>query len=58
MDLAKRLHLHAQRLILPHPMKRGQTLDITAPLAPDLVKSWKSLGFNHKYKQDPFADLD
>lgn len=58
MDLAKRLHLHAQRLVLPHPMKRGQTLDITAPLAPDLVKSWKSLGFNHKYKQDPFAELD
>ncbi|PCJ99385.1 MAG: pseudouridine synthase [Zetaproteobacteria bacterium] len=58
MDLAKRLHLHAYRLILPHPIKRGKTLDITAPLAPDLVKSWKNFGFNHKYKQDPFADLD
>ncbi len=58
MDLAKRLHLHAQRLVLPHPINRGQTLDIVAPLAADLVKSWKSLGFDHKYKQDPFAELD
>ncbi|MGH1375384.1 MAG: RluA family pseudouridine synthase [Alphaproteobacteria bacterium] len=58
MGLAKRLHLHARRVILPHPMKRGQTLDITAPLAADLVKSWKSFGFNHKNKEDPFAELD
>ncbi len=58
MNLAKRLHLHAHRLILPHPIKKGRTLDIVAPLAPELVKSWKSLGFNHKYKDDPFADLD
>ncbi len=58
MDLSKRLHLHAQRLILPHPMIRGRILDIIAPLPPELVKSWKSLGFNHKYKQDPFDKLD
>ena len=58
MDLAKRLHLHAHRLILPHPVKRGKVLDIKAPLSPDLVKSWKNLGFNHKYKQDPFEELD
>ena len=58
MDLAKRMHLHAHRLILPHPMKHGQVLDIIAPLSADLVKSWKSLGFDHKYKQDPFEDLD
>lgn len=56
MDLAKRMHLHAQRLILPHPMNQGQTLDIVAPLPEDLVRSWKNLGFNPKYKQDPFAD--
>ena len=58
MDLAKRLHLHAQRIILPHPMKRGKILDVVAPLAPDLVKSWKNLGFNHKHKADPFEDID
>lgn len=58
MNLAKRLHLHARRLILDHPLKKGQVLDITAPLAPDLVKSWKNLGFNHKDKSDPFERID
>jgi len=58
MDLPKRLHLHARRLILPHPMIKGRILDITAPLPPELVKSWKNLGFDHKYKQDPFEELD
>lgn len=58
MRLAKRLHLHARRIILPHPLERGKTLDITAPLCPELVKSWKSLGFNHKDKSDPFEAID
>ncbi len=58
MDIAKRLHLHAHRMILPHPIKRGKIIDVAAPISPELVKSWKSLGFNHKYKEDPFAMLD
>lgn len=58
MGLAKRLHLHARRLILPHPINKTKTLDITAPISPELVKSWKALGFNHKDKQDPFEMLD
>ncbi len=58
MRIADRLHLHARRVILPHPMQRGKTLDITAPLCPELVKSWKSFGFNHKNKQDPFEMLE
>ncbi len=58
MNLAKRLHLHSRRIILQHPIKAGKNLDITAPLAPDLVKTWKNLGFNHKTKQDPFELLD
>ncbi len=58
MDLAKRLHLHAHRVILPHPIQNGKILDIRAPLAPELIKSWKSLGFNHKLKTDPFEDIE
>ncbi len=58
MGLAKRLHLHSRRIILPHPMKHGQIIDITAPLDADLIHSWKSLGFNYKYKQDPFENID
>lgn len=57
MDIANRLHLHAHRIILPHPAHPSRTLDIKAPLPHDLIKSWKSLGFNHKYKDDPFEAL-
>lgn len=53
MDLAGRLHLHARRIILPHPGRKG-TLDITAPLPPELSKSWKKLGFETNNKTDPF----
>lgn len=53
LDMADRLHLHARRIILPHPGRPG-TLDITAPLPPELIKSWKALGFSTNLKQDPF----
>lgn len=56
LDIARRLHLHARRIVMKHPARKGR-LDITAPLPPELVKSWKALGFNPKYKGDPFADL-
>ncbi len=58
IDHAKRLHLHARRIILQHPMQKSKMIDITAPLAPDLVKSWKAFGFNHKDKSDPFENLE
>lgn len=57
LDLARRLHLHARRIVLPHPVKKGR-LDITAPLPPELVKSWKALGFNPNEKNDPFEHMD
>ncbi len=53
MKLSDRLHLHARRVILPHPGRKG-TLDITAPLPNDLAKSWKALGFSSNLKEDPF----
>ena len=53
LDLAPRLHLHARRIILPHPTQK-RMLDITAPLPPELKKSWKALGFSPNLKQDPF----
>ena len=54
---ARRLHLHAQRIICRHPTKKGM-IDIQAPLPPELRNSWKTLGFDPSYKKDPFADLD
>lgn len=55
LALSDRLHLHARRIICPHPTKKGW-LDITAPLPDDLQKSWKTLGFSAKINKDPFED--
>lgn len=41
--IQKRLHLHAQRIVIPHP--GGGMLDVTAPLPPHMVQSWNLLGF-------------
>ncbi len=38
------LHLHARRLILPHP-RRGQ-IDVTAPLPPPLAATCDWLGLD------------
>ncbi|MCW5715102.1 MAG: RluA family pseudouridine synthase [Bauldia sp.] len=42
--LQNRLHLHARRLVLPHP--DGGTIDVTAPLPPHMQQSWNLLGFD------------
>ena len=43
LETAKQLHLHARRLLLPHP-RHGQ-IDATAPLPPHLAETCHSLGF-------------
>ncbi|OJU34025.1 MAG: RNA pseudouridine synthase [Rhizobiales bacterium 68-8] len=42
--LQSRLHLHARRIVIPHP-DRG-AVDVTAPLPPHMQQSWKLLGFD------------
>ncbi|MCB9988381.1 MAG: RluA family pseudouridine synthase [Rhodospirillales bacterium] len=54
LDLAKRMHLHALRIIVPHPVQNKKILDLKAPLPDDLRKSWKALGFSPNLKIDPF----
>jgi len=54
MALGSRLHLHARRLVLPHPKEKGKMIDIKAPLPPDLKKSWAALGFDENH---PDIDL-
>lgn len=44
-DLPDILHLHAWRLVIPHPKQAGM-LDIMAPVSPDFEKSCKILGFD------------
>jgi len=51
---AKRLHLHARSLSIPHPL--GGTLEVTAPLPRHLRQSWEFFGFPGDV-EDPFADL-
>lgn len=56
LGLAPRLHLHAARIMLPHPDTR-EMLDIRAPLPTELKKSWEAYGFDPHYDADPFADI-
>jgi 23S rRNA pseudouridine955/2504/2580 synthase len=41
-----KLHLHARRLVLPHPFVPGTKIDATAPLPPHMLKSWDMLGLD------------
>jgi 23S rRNA pseudouridine955/2504/2580 synthase len=56
LGLAPRLHLHASRIIMPHPSGKG-VLDITAPLPDELCKSWAKMGFDPRFDGDPFQDV-
>lgn len=56
LKVADRLHLHAHRIVLKNPVSKG-LIDITAPLPDDLKRSWKEMGFNPAYKEDPFDDI-
>ncbi|MCB1488467.1 MAG: RluA family pseudouridine synthase, partial [Bauldia sp.] len=42
--IQNKLHLHARRLVIPHPS--GGTLDVSAPLPPHMLQSWNLLGFD------------
>ncbi|HWK66518.1 MAG TPA: RluA family pseudouridine synthase [Rhizobiaceae bacterium] len=42
--IQNRLHLHARRIVIPHPDKGS--IDVTAPLPPHMRQSWNLLGFD------------
>lgn len=44
-NIDKKLHLHARRLIIPHP-KTGGKIDVTAPLPDHMRRTWDTLGFD------------
>ncbi|HVJ31920.1 MAG TPA: RluA family pseudouridine synthase [Terriglobia bacterium] len=52
----RQLHLHARRLILPHPRKG--VIDVTAPLPTHMQETQRFFGFADSFDEDPFADLD
>jgi 23S rRNA pseudouridine955/2504/2580 synthase len=52
---ARRLHLHARAIALPHP--GGGTLVVTAPLPAHMKETWTFFGFEEGQDPAPFADL-
>ena len=48
--LQNRLHLHARRIVIPHP--DGGRIDVTAPLPPHMRQSWNLLGFEQSAAAD------
>jgi 23S rRNA pseudouridine955/2504/2580 synthase len=54
-EIGQGLHLHARRLILPHPSGKGR-IDVTAPLPPHMRETWRYFGFSPNDDGDPFAE--
>ena len=42
--IQNRLHLHARRIVIPHPDKG--VIDVTAPMPPHMRQSWNLIGFD------------
>jgi 23S rRNA pseudouridine955/2504/2580 synthase len=44
----RKLHLHARRLVIPHPRQGQPKLDVTAPLPEHMLRTWELLGLDAK----------
>lgn len=56
MQTTKRVHLHAHSIAFDHPVTK-KPIELQAPLADDLVKSWKNFGFDPQSDMIPFQDV-
>ncbi|MDX2158241.1 MAG: RluA family pseudouridine synthase [Hyphomicrobiaceae bacterium] len=45
-NMERALHLHARRLVIPHPRPGASKIDITAPLPPHMSATWSLLGLD------------
>ncbi|MEO0637625.1 MAG: RluA family pseudouridine synthase, partial [Pseudomonadota bacterium] len=54
--LQNRLHLHARRIVLPHPDAGVRKLDVTAPLPPHMQQSWNLFGWDEAEGDQLIAD--
>lgn len=52
-EIEGRLHLHARRLVLPHPLRPKQAIDVTAPLPPHMAATFGYLGFDPRAEVGP-----
>lgn len=57
-EVPRKLHLHARRIVLPHPRGGGRMIDVTAPIPDHMVKTWKYLGFSPNLREDPFTEVE
>lgn len=48
-DIEMKLHLHARRLVIPHPRAGLPKIDVTAPLPAHMLATWEMLGLNPKH---------
>jgi 23S rRNA pseudouridine955/2504/2580 synthase len=53
-NIQNKLHLHARRLIIPHPIS-GEKIDVSAPLPAHMQETWDTLGFDTKRFEDEDA---
>jgi len=56
IDHVRRVHLHARLISFNHP-RNNKHVEIAAPLADDLLKSWKDFGFDPNSSYDAFQDI-
>ena len=47
-----KLHLHARRIVIPHPNGGGRLIDQIAPLPPHMVQTWNLFGFDEAQEND------
>ncbi len=45
-NMEMKLHLHARRLIIPHPRPGQPKIDVTAPLPEHMARTWNLLGLD------------
>jgi 23S rRNA pseudouridine955/2504/2580 synthase len=54
-NMEAKLHLHARRLVIPHPSGHGK-IDVSATLPPHMVRTWELLGLDAKKYPGPDGD--
>lgn len=51
-NMAMKLHLHARRLVIPHP-RNSSKIDVTAPLPKHMLETWELLGLDaNQFERD------
>lgn len=57
-EVSKKMHLHAHRLQLPHPILKGRRLDVKAPLPKHMEPVWDMFGWDKEIDFDPFEQFE